>query len=317
MSKEKNCAASIGGQAVIEGVMMRGPEKWCLAVRNPQGDIVTEEHPTKKHRWTKWPIIRGVFSFFESFITGYKTLMRSADIALDDDEQQEQMSKLDKWVDEKLGDKGTTALMIFSTLVGVALALFLFMWLPTATVGFLDTFVPLGGWKTILEGVIKIGIFIAYLALVRCMDDMMRIFRYHGAEHKTVACYEAGDTLTAEKIHTYSRLHPRCGTSFVLIVLIISILIFSVLPWTDTLLRVGLKLLFLPLVMGIAYELIRLAGRYNNPFTRVISAPGLWLQRLTTAEPDDDMIEVAIAAMQPVLPENQTEQSGDKIGDTC
>lgn len=303
MAERCKFKTTVGGQAVMEGVMMRGPLKWCLAVRKPDGEITTELHDSNKHGWAKIPFVRGVFNFFESIITGYQTMMRSAELALDDDEaEEEEPSKFDKWIEEKFGDKGTKFLMGLAAVVGVVLAIVIFMVAPTAIVGFLDNFLPLYGFRTLIEGILKIVLFVGYLAIVGQMKEIKRVFSYHGAEHKTISCYEAGAPLTVENVREHTRFHPRCGTSFLLIVLIISILVFSLVPWSGTLARVGLKILLLPVVMALSYELIRLAGRYDNPLTRAISAPGLWLQRLTTKEPDDSMIEVAIAALEPVLP---------------
>lgn len=197
--------------------------------------------------------------------------------------------------------------MALAAVCGGLLAIVLFMVLPTAIVGLIDRFLPLGWGKVVLEGVLKIALFVGYLFLCTRMKEIHRVFEYHGAEHKTIACYEAGEELTVENVRHHRRFHPRCGTSFMILVLIVSILLFSVLPWSSTGLRVVLKLLLLPVVMGVSYELIKLAGRYDNLFTRIISAPGLWLQRLTTFEPDDSMIEVAIAAVTPVLPDHPDE----------
>lgn len=306
-----NVKTSVGGQAVMEGIMMRGPQKWCLAVRAPDGEVVTEVHDTPKRPWAKWPLIRGVFSFVDSMTMGYKTLMRSAEISMEE-ETTEEPSKVDLWVEKHFGEAGTKVLMAVSAVIGVVLALALFMVVPTYLVKGLSLLVPVPDvLKAILEGVIKIGVFLLYLALVSRMKEIHRVFSYHGAEHKTIFCYEAGDPLTVENIRGHSRFHPRCGTSFIFLVLIISILLNSALPWPamagGTLLRVGMKILMLPVVMGLSYELIRLAGRYDNALMRAISAPGMWIQRLTTKEPDDSMIEVAIAAVSPVLPENPDE----------
>ena len=212
-------------------------------------------------------------------------------------------SAFDRWVETHLGEKAQNFVMALAAVLGGMLALVLFLVLPTVITGALARFLPLDGWRALLEGVLKVAIFVGYLALVRKMKEMKRMFRYHGAEHKTIACYEAGEELTVENVRRHTRFHPRCGTSFLVLVLLISILVSSVLPWSSTGLRVVLKLLVLPVVMGISYELIKLAGRCDNIVTRIISAPGLWLQRLTTAEPDDSMIETAIAAVLPVLPE--------------
>lgn len=306
MAERTKFKTTVGGQAVLEGVMMRGPQKWCLAVRTPNEEIVTETHELEKPRaWTKWPLVRGVLSFCTSMVMGYQTLTRSAELSMTEEEQEAEMSKFDKWVEKKFGDKGMDIMMGVAMVLGVALALGLFMFLPTFLVNLFNTYVyPLGGFSTLVEGVLKIALFVAYLALVRRSKDIKRVFAYHGAEHKTIYCYESGDPLTVENIRPHTRFHPRCGTSFIFLVLIISILLNSIIPWSGgVLLRVGLKLLMLPVVMAFSYELIRLAGRYDNVVTRIISAPGLWLQRLTTSEPDDSMIEVAIAAVTPVLPE--------------
>ena len=309
-AKRTNLKTSVGGQAVMEGIMMRGPAKWCLAVRAPDGEVVSEVHDTTARVWSKWPLVRGVFSFVDSLSMGYKTLMRSAEISMGD-EFEEEPGKFDLWVEKHFGAAGTKVVMGLAAVLGVLLAVGLFMLLPTAIVSVLNSFVPIGGFKSLLEGLIKIGIFIAYLALVSRMKEIHRVFSYHGAEHKTIFCYEAGDALTVENIRRHSRFHPRCGTSFLFIVLIISIFLNSALPWPvgvgGTLIRVGLKLLMLPVVMALSYEVLRFAGRHDNMFTRILSAPGMWVQRLTTREPDDAMIEVAIAAVTPVLPENPNE----------
>ena len=303
MKKEK-FKTSVGGQALIEGIMMRGPRQVCTAVRRPDGGIETKLDPVTTFSWQKIPLVRGVLSMIESLIVGYRCLMYSAEISMGEEAFEAEESKLDKWINEHLGEKAQNFVMSLAAVLGGMLALVLFMVLPTTIVGLLGKVLPLEGVRALLEGVLKIAIFIGYLALVRNMKDIKRMFRYHGAEHKTIACYEAGEELTVEDIRRHSRFHPRCGTSFLVLVILISILVSSLLPWSSTGLRIVLKLLTLPVVMGISYELIKLAGRYDNILTRIISAPGLWIQRLTTSEPDDNMIEVAIAAVKPVLPEN-------------
>ena len=300
---------SVGGQALMEGVMMRGPKRLCCAVRRPDGGIETDikELPPKKW-YEKVPFVRGVFAMIGSMITGYRCLMYSADIAMQDSEDSEPESKLDKWLDEHLGEKFQNALMACAALMGGVVAILLFSVTPTSVVGFVSRFMPLGRWgRVILEAVLKMTIFLAYLALCSRMKEIHRLFEYHGAEHKTIACYEAGEPLTVENIRKYSRFHPRCGTSFLILTLLVSIAVFSVIPWTGTALRVVYKLLFLPMVMGISYELLKLCGRTDNLLTHIIRAPGLWVQRLTVFEPDDSMIECAIQAVTPVLPENPEE----------
>lgn len=309
MSSSGKFKTSVGGQAVMEGIMMRGPEKWALAVNTPTNGVVVEEHQVEKApKIAKIPFVRGVYSFLSSMLLGYQTMMRSAELSMTEEEKEEEMSKFDLWIEKKFGDKVFKIVSVISALLGVAIAVVLFMVLPTVIVKFVDANIfALGGFKSLLEGLLKIALFVSYLAIVRRSKDMRRIFGYHGAEHKTIFCYEAGQPLTVENVRVQTRFHPRCGTSFVLIVLIISILLFSVVSWDNGLQRILLKILLLPVVMGIAYEIIRLAGRYDNPVTRIVSVPGLWLQRLTTCEPDDDMIEVAIAAVTPVLPEDPEE----------
>lgn len=300
---------SVGGQALMEGVMMRGPKRLCCAVRRPDGGIETDikELPPKKW-YEKVPFVRGVFAMIGSMITGYRCLMYSADIAMQDSEDSEPESKLDKWLDEHLGEKFQNALMVCAALMGGVAAILLFSVTPTSVVGFVSRFMPLGRWgRVVLEAVLKMAIFLAYLALCSRMKEIHRLFEYHGAEHKTIACYEAGEPLTVENIRKYSRFHPRCGTSFLILTLLVSIAVFSVVPWTGTALRVVYKLLFLPMVMGISYELLKLCGRTDNLLTHIIRAPGLWVQRLTVFEPDDSMIECAIQAVTPVLPENPEE----------
>ena len=300
---------SVGGQALMEGVMMRGPKRLCCAVRRPDGGIETDikELPPKKW-YEKVPFVRGVFAMIGSMITGYRCLMYSADIAMQDSEDSEPESKLDKWLDEHLREKFQNALMVCAALMGGVAAILLFSVTPTSVVGFVSRFMPLGRWgRVVLEAVLKMAIFLAYLALCSRMKEIHRLFEYHGAEHKTIACYEAGEPLTVENIRKYSRFHPRCGTSFLILTLLVSIAVFSVIPWTGTALRVVYKLLFLPMVMGISYELLKLCGRTDNLLTHIIRAPGLWVQRLTVFEPDDSMIECAIQAVTPVLPENPEE----------
>ena len=306
---EKQCSSgcvfktSVGGQALMEGIMMKGPDKLAVAVRKPDKTIDVQVETVKKHVWQKIPLVRGVCNMVDSMISGYRHLTHSAEISMGDDFLEED-SKFDRWVAEKFGDKALNIVTGIAGVLGVVLAVVLFMVIPTAIVRLVELLLPLGGWKTLLESLIKAGIFIGYLALVSRMKEIRRVFSYHGAEHKTIACYEAGEELTVENIRKHKRFHPRCGTSFLIIVLLISFVIGSVLPWGNALLRVALKLVTLPVVMGLAYELIKLAGRYDNVATRIISAPGLWMQRLTTNEPDDSMIEVAIAAVLPVLPED-------------
>ena len=304
----KEFRTSVGGQALMEGIMMRGPEKICCAVRKPDGTIDLT-YDTVTTRWyNKVPLLRGVCNMAENLYKGYKYLMHAADIAMEGTEDAEPESKLDKWLDEHTGPVFQNVLMGCAAFAGVVLALFLFTFLPTFLTGQLIRLVPLGRWgRVVLEGALKMAIFLLYMYLCTRMKDLHRVFEYHGAEHKTIACYEAGLPLTVENIRKQSRFHPRCGTSFMILVIIISIFLYAVLPWTSTGLRVVYKLCMFPLLVGVSYEILKWAGRSDSALSHIVSQPGLWMQRLTTFEPDDSMIEVAIAAVTPVLPENQEE----------
>lgn len=302
--------SKIGGQALIEGVMMRGVDTSAMAVRLPDGTIDVETWAANNGKKAPWfkkvPFVRGVFNFVSSLVEGYKCLSKSADKAMAGEEEEE--TRFEKWLTEKLGDKLSGIITGVALVLGVVLAVVLFMWLPSLISGLLGKVLPLNSFlKTVVEGVLKIIIFILYLAATSLMSDMRRTYEYHGAEHKTIACYEAGLELNVENVKKQTRFHPRCGTSFIFIVLFISIIVFSVLrlPWDNTVIRVLCKLALMPFVVGIAYELIRIAGRYDNIFTKIISFPGIKLQKLTTREPDDSEIEVAIASLLPCIPDDK------------
>ena len=297
---------SIGGSALIEGVMMRGPHRMAMAVRRPDGsiDLSDWELPAERPWYKTTPIIRGVFNFIDSMKDSYKCLMKSADIA---GLESEEPSGFEKKLLDLFGENLSKVFGGVAMVLGMALAILLFMVLPTLLIGQIRRVIVLPLLLSLIEAAVKIGIFILYLFAISRMSDIRRVFEYHGAEHKTIACYEAGDELTPENAAKYTRFHPRCGTSFILIVIIVSVLVFSLVSWDNLAMRIALKLICLPLVVGIAYEIIKLAGRYNNFCTRFISAPGLWLQRLTTREPDSTQLEIAIAAMKPCIPENQDE----------
>ena len=298
---------SVGGQALIEGVMMRGPKKMAMAVRQPDGEMYIETKELTTHSWQKWPLVRGVCSFVDSLVTGYHCLMKSAEVSMGEEAFEQEESKFDKWINDTFGEKAGNFVMALAAVAGGALALVLFLVIPTALTGLLGRFVELGLWRALIEGVLKIVMLVGYMALVSRMKDIQRMFAYHGAEHKTIACYEAGLELTVENVRPCSRFHPRCGTSFLLIVVLLSILVGALITSTNTLLRIVLKLLLLPVVMGVGYEIIKFCGRHDNVVTRAVSAPGLWLQHITTNEPDDSMSECAIAAVLPVLPEDPDE----------
>lgn len=301
---------SVGGQALMEGIMMRGPQQICCAVRKPDGSIETKLEPTPHHGvWSRIPLVRGAVSMVESLVMGYRYMMYSAQVSMGEDyDPQQEESAFEKWVGDHLGKKAEDMLLVAAAVVGGLFAILLFTVLPTVLVGGLDHLIPLGRWpKVILEAVLKVGIFLCYMMAISHMKEIHRVFEYHGAEHKTIACYEAGDPLTVENVRKYTRFHPRCGTSFLILVVIVSVFLYSVLPWGSMGLRVLFKLLLLPVVMGISYELLKWCGRSDNWATRIIRAPGLLVQRLTVFEPDDSMIEVAIAAVTPVLPNTPEE----------
>lgn len=284
--------------------MMRGPYTTAMAVYKPNGDLDISEWKTEegaKPWYKKTPIVRGVFNFFDSMAVSYKCLMKSAEISGFEEEPSGFEKKMMDW----FGENFSKVLAGVAGMLGVLLAVVLFMVLPTFLIGFIRPFVTTRLWLSLIEAFVKISIFLGYLFLVSRMSEIRRVFEYHGAEHKTIACYEAGEELTPENVMRHSRFHPRCGTSFILIVLVVSALVFSLVTWDSLVMRIALKLVCLPLVVGIAYEIIKLAGRYDTFCTRVISAPGLWLQRMTTNEPDRSEIEAAIAAMRPCIPQNQ------------
>lgn len=315
--KDKACPlhkTSIGGQAVIEGVMMRGPQKIATAVRKPDGEIEMEVNPIGKARSNKivkLPIIRGCVNFFDSMITGVKALMYSAKFfELDEEGNQieEEPGKFEAWLEKKLGsEKALNAAIYFSVILSLFLSVGLFILLPTVITGFLKGLIANHFLLTLSEGVVRILIFLIYLTLVSQMKDIKRVFMYHGAEHKSIHCYESGEELTVENVKKHTRLHPRCGTSFLLIVMVISIIVFSFISWNNPITRLLLRLALLPVVAGISYEIIKFAGRHENWFTKIISAPGMWLQYITTNEPDDSQIEVAIASIKAVIPEDKNE----------
>lgn len=393
MSK-KNCnnpcnkKTSIGGQALIEGIMMRGPKVTAMAVRNPEGELVLEKWQTsapKRAKLFRLPVIRGVFNFIDSMVMGYKSLMRSAEIAgLEEEEPKKAKKKADSKIanepaeppiteessaeaddenvvavscdittdvttdfeaseekdeeddeDEKTDKKGKTeksdsalmtGIMLVATVLGVGLAILLFIMLPTFLYNLLSKPLPFLApenellnslVKSVFEGVLRIIVLVVYMLAVRLMKDIRRTFMYHGAEHKTIFCYENGLELTVENVRAQRRFHPRCGTSFLILMLLVGIIIsFFINPISiaifgsepNTVIRTLIKVLLLPLTMGVGYELIKLAGRRTNLFTRIISAPGMWLQRITVLEPDDDMIECAIKAFKEVIPEDESDK---------
>lgn len=328
--KEQVCCEKfktmIGGQALIEGIMMRGPEKDAVVVRTPEG-LQVDVKPRKlrpQKSVLNWPFLRGIVGFFDSQVTGVKALMHSAEQV--EGEEAETPSKLDLWLEKKLGNEKFEKFVIgFAVFLGLAMSVGLFFLLPMVVSSFFDRWIESTLLLHLFEGLVRMAIFVTYMVLVSRMKDMRRVFSYHGAEHKTIRCYEAGLELTVENVKKQTRMHPRCGTSFLLVVMILSILVFSVASsgllaavpglkamngtFLYRLIMILFKLLLLPVVVGISYEINRLVGRHDNWLTRLLTAPGMWFQNFTTNEPDESMIEVGIAALQAVLPE---EEGADK-----
>ena len=309
MEKNNQFRTSIGGQALIEGILMRGPEKQAIVVRSPEGLVTRVEELTlvkDKYPILGWPIIRGVVTFLDSMVRGVKALMFSADYYPDDENTQP--SKLDQWLEAHIpAEKLQSVLVWVSVLLSLGLTLLLFMLLPTFIAGLFHA--RHAAVHNLIEGAVKIMIFLGYLILCSRQKDVRRVFCYHGAEHKTIFCYEAGLPLTVENTRIQPKHHPRCGTSFLFVVIVVSILcssiVFSYVNWQNLWVRVGMHLLLLIPVVGVTYEFNRFVGRHDNAVTRILSAPGMWLQNFTTNEPDDSMLEVAIEALKLVLPEEQ------------
>lgn len=311
---------SIGGSALIEGIMMRGPKRTTVCVRTGENEIYSEDIEVKtlssRFKIFRLPFIRGIAGLVDSMRLSYKSLMLSADKAIEAGEiEEEEPSKFEKWLDEKFGDKLVKIMMVFASILGVALAVGLFFFVPSLLFDFCANFVPIFKgegelavfWKSVFEGVLKIILFLLYIVVCSQMTEMKRVFMYHGAEHKTIFCYENEEELTVENVKKQTRFHPRCGTSFMILMLIVGIVIglfVPVAPFGIGFLRPVIKILLLPVSCGIGYELIKICGKHDNLLTRIIAAPGLWAQRITTKNPDDKMIEVAIEAIKAVIPDD-------------
>ena len=311
MSEQKSCKkTSIAGQALIEGILMRGPKKTAIVCRKPGEEMVAKEEPTgtmSHGAWARLPIIRGVVSFWDSMKFGMSALMYSADFI--DEGESEPESKFDQWLEKHFeGEKLEKVMMGTALVFGICIPIVLFILLPTFLAGFLGDGLP-HIVRNLIEGCFRICIFLAFIYFTSKQNDVHRTYMFHGAEHKTIACYEAGKELTVDNVRGCSRLHPRCGTSFLFMVMIISILFFSLFSWSNVWVRMLTRLALLPVVAGISYEINRFAGRHDNWLTNLLRKPGLALQRLTTAEPTDDMMEVAIEAMNRVIPENEGEDN--------
>lgn len=327
MSKKKNNYVAVGGQALMEGIMMKGPKGTAMSLRLPDGSIETQMKDfvsvRKKIKILNIPVVRGVVSFVESMLFGYKLLMESAEKTTMDLAQEESESKLDKWLSDHLGPKMMGIIGGIAAVLGVALAMFLFMWLPSFVFDIVNEHllpVDISKFKAIFEGLIRVIIFVIYMFAVSKMNEIHRVYMYHGAEHKTIFCFEQGLELTVENVKKQKRCHPRCGTSFIFVTILLSIIVSSVVSVIfpvltapeNRILWVALKILMIPLIMGIGFEFIQFAGKHQNKFTSLLSAPGLLMQRITTAEPTDDIIEVAIEAMKGALSGEVPETSKPK-----
>ena len=299
------CPTPVGGQAVMEGIMMRGLERTAVAVRHPDGKIHMKTQPNKKMgKWTRIPIVRGVVSFVTSLVQGTGILMYSADVleANWPEEEQEEAGKLETWMNKKFGEKGTWNIMIYlSVILALAMTIGMFILLPTVVANFLKPLIDSDFVFNLVEGIMRIVIFVVYIALISQMKDIKTVFQYHGAEHKTIHCFENNLELTPQNAQQFYTLHPRCGTSFLLFVMVISFVLHLFLGWPNLALRIISRLLLVPLVAGLSYELLKWAGRSDNWLVKILSMPGLYLQKLTTKEPSDDQLEVAIAATKAVM----------------
>ena len=308
MKKSESCTfkTSIGGQALIEGILMRGPKKQSIVCRTAEGLVEkVEELKVGKDKYPilGWPFIRGLFIFLSSMLNGMSALMYSAELVPLEEQEED---KLDKWIKEHFPEDKASKLIIYVAVVlGIALSLFLFIFLPAFIVGLIKPLTANYVLRNLSEGAVRVIILLVYMKACTMMSDIKRLFSYHGAEHKTIFCYEHGKPLTVENVREESRFHPRCGTSFLLVVVVVSILVNSVVRLDNSFARMGAHLLLLPIVVGISYEINRWCGRHDNWLSAALSAPGKWLQNITTYEPDDSMIEVAIRAMELVIPEEK------------
>ncbi len=302
------CPTAIGGQAIMEGIMMRGPQRTAIGIRLPDGRIFMKTEPSpQSSKWSKIPLIRGVVNFVMSLVQGTKVLMYSADILEQYYPEDYEPDKFDVWVEEKLGkEKGWKILMILSVVIALALSIGIFMLLPTVIVGWFSKLTTSVLALNLIEGLVRILIFILYLVLVSRMQDIKTVFQYHGAEHKTIHCFENGLELTPENAQQFYTVHPRCGTSFLVFVLLIAILVHALMGWPSVILRVASRLLVLPVIAGLSYELLKWAGRSDNALVKALSLPGLYVQKLTTRTPSNAQLEVAIAAMKAVLKPEDT-----------
>ncbi len=303
-----NKKTTIGGQALLEGILMRGPENTRIVVRKPNKELEIKDDPIgteKKNPVAKIPFIRGVVNFWDSMKYGMSALNYSASFYEEDAE----LSKMEKWLNDKLGKENFDKLLLsIATVIGIAMPVVLFIFLPTLLAGFFES-IESSLVRNLIEGLMRVTLFLIFVIVTSKQSDIKRTYMYHGAEHKTIYCYEKGLPLTVENVRKQSCHHPRCGTSFMFVVMFVSILVFSLFSWSNPIIRVLMRLALLPVVVGISYEFNRFVGRHDNWFTNVLRAPGMFLQNFTTVEPDDSMIEVAIAAIEGVIPENKNKDN--------
>lgn len=316
MSKKNECGkecfkSKIGGQALIEGVYMRGITTAAMACRLPDGTIDVEKWAVKNGKDAPWyrktPFVRGCINFVASLAEGIRCTMKSAEKQITDDDEEEEPSKFEQWLTDKFGDKLVNVIMVISVVIALAFSLIVFKGGPILVGNLIVMAGASEGARPIIEGLARLVLLVGYMYIISFMGSIKTTFMYHGAEHKTIACYEANEELTVENVRKHTRFHPRCGTSFILIVLLISLVVGIFLPRENMWIRFGVQMLCLIPEAAVAYEIIKLAGRFDNVFTKIISAPGLWLQRITTKEPTDKQIEVAIAALTPCLPADKEE----------
>lgn len=300
---------NIGGQALIEGVMMKGPKELAIAVRTPDQKITIKKEAvstvTQRYGLHKIPFLRGGIALIESMVLGVRSITYSAELLEENDKEERVIDGFEAFLQKIFKERTTDVILYMSVFLALLLSVGIFILGPTLLVSFLKSFVENRLLLNLIEGMMRLSLFVAYVALVSKLQDMRRVFQYHGAEHKAIYCYEHGEELTVENTRKYSRLHPRCGTSFLFIVMMVSMILFSMIGWPNLLTRVVSRLALLPLVAGISYEIIKLAGRSNSPLVAIVSYPGMLMQKLTTIEPDDSQIEVAIAALKGVLSDNK------------
>ena len=297
------CPTSIGGQAVLDGVMMKGPDRLAVTIRRPDGRLHIRTTPLKKsNKLRKIPILRGVFVFFDSLVTGMSTIMYSADVIADADDEEEEKGRFELWMEEKFGEKAVWNFFMYAAVaIAIVVSIGVFILLPTVAVNLLGVVTDNHIVLNLAEGIFRMLLFVLYIWAISRMEDIKVTFQYHGAEHKTIHCFEKGLELTPENARQFYTLHPRCGTSFLMFVMVISLILFSLLGWPNLAVRLLSRILLIPVVAGLSYELLRWAGRSDSWLVRILSVPGLWLQKITTNEPTDEQLEVAIASMKAVL----------------